>query len=57
VTERAGKPVRWNEINPSSQKLKFGRGTGQGELKLRLVRIRTEDKWLPFSYEKTEHGL
>jgi hypothetical protein len=27
VTKLAGKPARWNEINPASEKPKFGRGT------------------------------
>ena len=33
MTQLPGKPGWWNEINPSSEKPKFGRGTAEGEMK------------------------
>jgi len=33
VTKSYGKPQEWNEVNPISEKPKFGRGTWRCELK------------------------
>jgi hypothetical protein len=35
VTKSLGKLREWNEVNPLSEKLKFGRGILQDEMKLR----------------------
>jgi len=33
VTESIWKQIEWNEVNPTSEKLKFGRGTSKDEMK------------------------
>jgi len=33
VTQPSGKPGGWNEVNPTSEKLKFGRGIPRFEMK------------------------
>ena len=33
MTQPQGKLCGWNEVNPASEKPKFGRGTAKGEMK------------------------
>ena len=55
MTKLVWKQIRWNEINPASEKPKLGRGTVKGELKLEMA-ANAEINGC-HAVRRTEHGL
>ena len=52
MTKFCGKPQEWNAINPASEKLKFGRGTAEGELK-RDAGVKAQINGCPWKQDRT----
>ena len=49
--------MKWNEVNPASEKSKFGRRIPRGESEAKREVPSGRDKWLPSVKAETEHGL